>query len=122
LSVVAASSGTAGAGLLPIGPPTPERRRRCFCRGSSSSDDTPSLSRTTHTYLPLPGVGTASGPASSATCREANTVTCWATAPAMTTSSVDQTASLGNDHAVRLVAPLYRSYVDVVQHGHCCQQ
>jgi hypothetical protein len=55
-------------------------------------------------------------------CRDATTAACQAAAPIMSTRGAGQTAGSRDDHAMRLVAPLHRSNVDVIQRGHCCQQ
>jgi hypothetical protein len=55
LSVVAASSSTVG--------PAPESCHSCFCRGSSSSDNTSSSSRMAHVCLPLLGAAVLEPPA-----------------------------------------------------------
>jgi hypothetical protein len=72
----------------------------------------------TQACLTFPGVETASRATSrdttATTYRDAATATCRATALAMTTHGAGWAASLGNDHAAGLIAPLHWSDVDII--------
>jgi hypothetical protein len=53
-----------------------------------------------------------------APCWDAATATCWAATLAVSTRDAGQATGPGDDHVVRLVTPLHRSDIDVIQREH----